>query len=512
MIIEMIGSVGGVRCYAPEQVALLLDKNQTQLHYGSQFMGRPCTQLYSGDTEIVKLRSELKLNGKKTRDWVIHTLELERKLAVHHPLKSWFVVELEPGEFAAGNICPRLTPLHTLFADADACIMSQKLAHLKNIYRIYFRMASTYGKRLDEGLSNFGVDSQNCIYYLDDDIYSWDNFLSFSHVLGVLIRNNDWLDESGTDELGCSLHRMVDEFFQDKQASSIIAGNLRDIYMPNENRKQIFDLIIRRFQNNKIVSKKKCFSERYWAIFADVHANLPALNAVLTFLRQENISQGIVIGDTVGYGPDPVACIDRLQDSGFEVIKGNHDHAAVTGEVHRGMSATASWCIEWTIPQLSPAQLQWLENLPLELSGETETGQRWLAVHGAPVDPHYFYGYVYEMTYENNLDALELRKIDLAFHGHSHVQGIYARRKTSVCDPFHKEKHQNLQPYQRSLICPGSVGQPRDGGLGAQIAILDQQSQTITFHTLPYALEETINSMKSKGFPESLITRLSKGY
>jgi predicted phosphodiesterase len=512
MNIEMIGSVGEQLCYTPAQVAFLLEKDQTQLHYGSQFMGRPGTQLYSGDIDIVKLRSELKLNGKKTREWVTHTLELEQKLGVHHPQKSWFVVELDSDEYIAGNICPRLMPLHILFADTQACSNQQKLAYLKNIYQVYFRLASTHAKRLDEGLSNFGVDSKNQVFYLDDDIYSWDNFLSFSHILGILIRNNNWLDESCAEELGDSLHQIVSEFYSDVEANSTIAGNLRDIYIPDKDRKQVFDLIIRKFQNNKTISRKKRFSDRYWAIFADVHSNLPALNAVLKFLHQENISQGIVIGDTVGYGPHPAACIERLQNSGFEVIKGNHDHAAVTGGARRGMSPTSSWCIEWTIPLLTSAHLQWLEDLPLELSGMTESGRRWLAVHGAPVDPHYFYGYVYEMTYENNLDILEQRNIDMCFHGHAHVQGIYARKKGGLQDGIHKEKQQNLQLYRHSLICPGSVGQPRDGALGAQLVIFDQQTQLITFHTLPYPIEETINSMKSMGFPESLAMRLIKGY
>lgn len=511
MNIEIIGSVDGACHYLPEQIALLLQTDQTELHYGSQFMGRPGTQLYLGDTDIVKLRSELQLNSKRIREWAMHTLALEQKLAAHHPHKSWFIAELASGEYAAGNICPRLTPLHTLFSNEDACNNSKKLEYLKAIYHTYFRVASTYSKRLDEGLSNFGIDHQHQVYYLDDDIYSWDNFLTFSHILGVLIRNNTWLDVPCTEELGNILYQLVGEFFQDAEANALIAGKLRDIYMPDKSREHVFNLIIHKFQDNRVISKRKKFSARYWAIFADAHANLPALEAVLNFLHQENIDQGIVIGDTVGYGPHPAACIERLQNSSFEVMKGNHDHAAVSGDIRRGMSSTASWCIEWTIPQLSAEHRQWLDALPLELSGTTETAQHWLAVHGAPIDPQYFYGYVYEMTYENNLDALEQRKIDWCFHGHAHVQGIYARKKNAP-DRFYKGTQHNLQAYRHSLICPGAVGQPRDGNKGAQFAILDQHNQSISFHTLPYSLETTLNAMKSHAFPESLITRLEKGY
>lgn len=511
MDIELIGSVGGQDFYTAEQIAGFIKKDHTELNYGSQFMGRPGTRLYSGDTDILKLRSELKLNGAKIKEWARRALEQERKLGVHHPKKCWFIVQTEPGEFTAGNICPRMNPLHAMFAQSDACDDRQKIELLKALYHAYFRIAGEFSRRLDEGLSNFGVDNQNRLYYLDDDVYSWDNFLTFSHILGVLIRNNSWLNESLAEALGGILYELVEDFFPGSEARGMIAGKLRDIFMPDINRQHVFEVIIKKFQNDKIVSKKFNFKDRYVAIFADVHANLPALEAVLGYLRQENIKQGIVLGDTVGYGPHPAQCIDRLQDSGYNVIKGNHDHAAVSGENCRGMSSTAKWCIQWTIPHLSPAHKQWLEDLPMELSGELIDSWRWLAVHGAPVDPHFFYGYVYEMTFENNLDALQQRAINICFHGHAHVQGIYARKKGAP-DSFYKERQQHLQPYKQSLICPGSVGQPRDGATGAQLAILDQQNKIITFKTINYELSETIEAMKAFAFPETLLSRLEKGY
>jgi len=306
------------------------------------------------------------------------------------------------------------------------------------------------------------------------------------------------------------LLQLIREFFKDSHTATMIAAKLRDIYIPDNQKYQLFQIIINKFQSNKIISKKIHFNDRYLAVFSDVHANLPALNAILSFLKHENITQGIVIGDTVGYGPHPGACIERLQDSGFEVIKGNHDHATVTGDSRLGMSTTAKWCIEWTVPHLGQEHLRWLEDLPLELYGTTESAQQWLAIHGAPIDPNYFYGYVYEMTYESNLDVLEKNNINFCFHGHSHVQGIYARKKTAQ-DKFYKEKQQNLQHYRYSLICPGAVGQPRDGALGAQCAIFDQREQSISFLTLAYDMDQTIKDMKTNGFPESLMTRLTKG-
>jgi predicted phosphodiesterase len=514
MEIEIIGSIDDQSHFESEYIAELLTDDQIALNYGSQFMGRPGTKLYSGDDAIVKLRSELQMNYDRSRKWALHTLTLEKKLSVHHPNKTWFIIRHKADECIVGNICPRLIPLHMKIADSLDYSKEQKLADAVKVYQQYFQQVAPFGKRLDEGLSNFGIDADNKLYYLDDDIYSWDDFVSFSHLLGVLVRNNAWLDSDCAEKLGDALQQLISEFAKDSHTSTMVAGKLRDIFIPDSQRREIMEIIIHKLQSHKTVSKKLNLNNRYLAIFADVHANLPALDAVLSFLRRENITQGIVLGDTVGYGPHPVECIERLQASGFTVLKGNHDHATATGETARGMSSDARWCIEWTIPKLSKSHLQWLNELPLELHGMTSAAKNWLAIHGSPSDSSYFYGYVYEMTYEQNLDNLEQRKIDLCFHGHSHVQGIYIRQKIAVQDKFHADKQQFLEKHRHSLICPGSVGQPRDrdGKRGAKFAIYDQENQEIKFFTIDYPLDGIVNDMRANGFPESLLVRLEKAY
>lgn len=511
MYIEIIDSVNTITPYSTADINALLAHEPIELNYGSAFMGRPSTQIYSDNQHIVKLRSELQLNGKRIREWVNHTLQQEKLLSIHHPQKTWFIVEQSEDNYTVGNICPRLTPLHIALTNDTLYTNTQKLEYLHRVYHAYFKIASQQQKRLDEGLSNFAIDSNNQIYYLDDDIYAWDDFLSFAHTLGVLIRSAHWLNEADATQLGQSLRQSVDNFFQDKHIYNQITRHLHDIYMPDPYKEQLFNNIIEQFQENKIVHQRKPFTERYWAIFADVHANLPALEVVLNFLRSENIHQGLVLGDIVGYGPHPTACIERLENSGFNIIKGNHDYAAISGDIRRGMSSTAHWAINWTIPQLNPAHKQWLDGLPLELSGVIASERTWLAVHGSPMDAQYFYGYVYTMTYQDNLNILAQRKIDICFHGHSHVQGIYARKKNQS-DQFYNHLQQTLQDYQQCLICPGSVGQPRNGQLGAQFAIFDQQEQRISFHNLPYDMDLTLNAMTALNFPASLISRLRTGY
>jgi predicted phosphodiesterase len=438
-------------------------------------------------------------------------LAQEQKLNVHHPHKTWFLIHQPDGRIHCGNICPRLTPLHTLKEQTSAEIAA-KFGHLEKLYRRYFEMASRYSARLDEGLSNFGIDANQQLYYLDDDIYSWDNFVSFAHILGVLIRNNAWLDESHAVTLGGQLQQLVSEFFEDSHTNVMVARKLRDVFMPDKGRRRVLEIIIEQLQEKKLISKKiQPYNQNRIAILSDIHANFPALEAVLDYLAAQNITQGMVLGDTVGYGPHPAECIERLKNTQLQVIKGNHDHAAGTGDTKRGMSSLARWCIEWTIPRLSEAQRQWLNDLPLELDSADNASKNWQAIHGAPIDPNYFYAYIYEMTYEQNLDVMAERKLSFCFHGHSHIQGMYVRNKVGR-DSFVKPSPSlSLEGYKHALICPGAVGQPRDGCIGAQFAIYDQSSHQLEFILIDYDMDKIIHDMQAQGFPETLWQRLTHG-
>ena len=512
MTIEIIGSIDQSDHFSADQITALLVENETELTYGEAFMGKPGTRIYAGKTEIVKLHSDLDLNPERARDYVNRALKQEQKTQVYHPFKTWFIQQIGDDNLIIGNICPRLTPIHTLMSDSDSLTNEQRLFFLKHIYRDYFRVAATLNLRLDDGLSNFGIDDNNQVYYLDDDLYSWDHFVSFAHFFGVLIRGNAWLDENIAHAFGSALFELICEFFDSTDTSIMVSSKLHDIFIPDSNRRRVLDIIIKQLQSGKTISKKLRHTQRqYFAVLADVHANLPALEAVLSFLKTENIRQGMVLGDTVGYGPHPAACIERLIDSGLTVIKGNHDHAAANGNNTRGMSSVARWCIDWSIPRLSAEQLIWLNDLPLELSSPEQSEKKWVAMHGSPIDPNYFYAYVYEMTYIQNLDFMRKRNLDFCFHGHSHMQGTYSRTR-SLKEQFSDQQTQSLNLYSESLICPGSIGQPRNNNPGAQLAIYDKKSHDMRFVTLEYSMDKVLKDMREFDFPETLMQRLSGGY
>jgi predicted phosphodiesterase len=518
--IEFIGTAADAPGLSRE-VSRLLSTGKIGLSYGSDFMGRPGTQVYSCERHVVKLRGELSLKEAVARRWCLRALEREHRFAVHHPGKAWFLVGQgggDGGDVGIGNICPRLAPLHSLFRlpPASQAEREGRLGWLSTLLEMELRLNREEATRLDLGLSNFGLDAEGRLYYLDDDFYSADGWVALAQTLGVWLRSHAWIDEAFAGALGAALRRLMLALFADPHCLTVLAEQLRGLFMPNPARYAVLAALVGGLVGGQpsgvspaAVAADRAVRprQRYFALLADVHANLPALEAALAFLDREGIRDGLVLGDFVGYGPHPVECVERLRDggTGLALLRGNHDHAAATGLCEQGFGNSARWCVEWSMARLDEGHKAWLLSLPAFLEGEG-----WLAVHGAPVDPTFFNAYVYQMTYAQNLDVLQRRGIALCFHGHTHMQGVYARDARGG-DALLREKTVSLAGFRHCLVCPGSVGQPRNRESGAQLAVLDWESRELRFFTLPYDVESTVRDMEQAGFPSGLSKRLLAG-
>lgn len=513
--IELIGSIDGKSHYETDYIAEILSGRKIDLSMGAAFVGRPETCIYANDHDVVKIRAELNLEGEKVYKWTTKILHAERQLAIHHPHKTWFIFDSQDAEkVVVGSVCPRLKPLHVRLNSAPETD-DQRMHYLnvlKSVFSMYFRLAKSRNTKLDEGLSNFAEDESGTVYYLDDEYYSWDTFVSFAVMLGVFIRTFEWLDRAFILKLSDIIIELIDDVFSDLHCRSIIATQLQSLFMPNTQKKQLVDEIIKRLARKPDATLHKQSPQprnrsngRYFAVMADIHANEAALDNVLKFYREHNIDQGIILGDIVGYGPDPAGCIEKIQDSPFAIIKGNHDHAVATGNTDIGFSNYAKHIVDWTISQLNQDQRNWLKYLP-----PYHETKEWFAVHGAPMDPSFLYGYVYMMTAEDNLNYLQDKSIPLCFHGHSHMPGIFAR------DKLRRDHHLTaaeiaLDGYLYALVCPGSVGQPRNGKPDAQCAVYDRKHQTMAFVTVKYPITTVVDRMKQYNFPEPLWQRLRSG-
>lgn len=205
-------------------------------------------------------------------------------------------------------------------------------------------------------------------------------------------------------------------------------------------------------------------------IISDIHGNLAALNAVLA----EPHEAVICLGDLVGTGPEPAACIERVRASAFAVVQGNHDRAIADGVAPDGpepFRSLAAATIPLALAQLDGGALAYLRELPLSLA-QNLAGRRGLLVHATPHDPlHRAVGP------DPAAWAAELAGVDaeLVLVGHTHV-------------PF------DLLVESQRVINPGSVGFPMDGDSRAAYAVLEDGA--ITLRRAVYPIEDTVQVLR----------------
>jgi len=242
-------------------------------------------------------------------------------------------------------------------------------------------------------------------------------------------------------------------------------------------------------------------------LLADVHANLVALEAVL--FAAGPIGGIWVMGDTVGYGPDPSDVLALLRERRAVMVAGNHDLAVATGEGLDLFNPVAAAAARLHRSWLSAEERDLLASLPLTRSGDTDAplaGLPFSLCHGSLRDP--IWEYVFNSV---QADAtLRLATTKHCCNGHTHVPVIYregehaARTAPALDVP--------ISLTGRCLVNPGSAGQPRDGDPRAAYALLDTVGMTVTFRRADYAVATAQRRIRDRGLPPFLADRLALGY
>ena len=238
-----------------------------------------------------------------------------------------------------------------------------------------------------------------------------------------------------------------------------------------------------------------------YALLADIHSNLAAFEAVLQDIETKGgVDEIWCLGDVVGYGPDPSACIALLNRYRHVCVAGNHDWAAIGKIATSDFNTDAVAACLWTESQLSPDDVEYLSGLKL-----VETRGEFTIVHGSPRDP------LCEYIYSAATAGDNLRHFDTKYClvGHSHVPGLF-----ELAGPawFRASLPEDMPlGDDRCIINPGSVGQPRDGDPRASYAIYDDDEQAICHRRVPYDIAETQRRMMERGLPVFLSERLSGG-
>jgi predicted phosphodiesterase len=244
-----------------------------------------------------------------------------------------------------------------------------------------------------------------------------------------------------------------------------------------------------------------------YLVLTDIHANLEALETCLADAASQGYDATLVLGDLVGYGPDPNAVVARVQElAPAAVIRGNHDKVACGLEQPEGFNTVARVAALWTHTTLSPSNNEWLAGLP---KGPVVVDDLIEVCHGSPFDED---AYVFD-----ELDAVRALKATarpLCLFGHTHYPVTFALsdgRVETIGGPHSLDGPLYVQEGSKYLLNPGAVGQPRDGDPRAAYAIADTTAMRVDLFRLKYPLEKTQSKIIKAGLPEVLAQRLAVG-
>ena len=241
-----------------------------------------------------------------------------------------------------------------------------------------------------------------------------------------------------------------------------------------------------------------------YLVITDIHANLEALDVVLADAAVRGYDRTLVLGDIVGYGPDPNAVIERVIALAPQaIVRGNHDKIAFGIDQAEGFNISARTAAEWTLHALTPAHREWLVRLP---KGPTVVDDCVEICHGSPFDED---EYIFdEIDARRAIDSSRQR---LCLFGHTHVAMVFRLAGRSIGFVDLSSTALTLDAEAKYLVNPGSVGQPRDSDPRAAYAIFDADRGQLEMYRLDYPIERTQQKMMAAGLPEPLVRRLAAG-
>jgi diadenosine tetraphosphatase ApaH/serine/threonine PP2A family protein phosphatase len=228
------------------------------------------------------------------------------------------------------------------------------------------------------------------------------------------------------------------------------------------------------------------------AIISDIHGNLEALQAVLEDIARVGVQEVYCLGDVVGYGPDPRACVDLVMGCQV-VLLGNHDQGAIFDPI--GFNGAAERAIFWTRDRLEePVPTRRAMEIRWDFLGERPRTHRepgFLFVHGSPRNPINEYIFPDDIYKPHKMAAIFGLVERYCFQGHTHVPGIFTQ-ELEFYSPEEIDDTYRLDG-RKTLCNVGSVGQPRDGDWRACYVVLD--GDTVRFRRVEYDVDTTVQKV-----------------
>jgi predicted phosphodiesterase len=242
-----------------------------------------------------------------------------------------------------------------------------------------------------------------------------------------------------------------------------------------------------------------------YALISDIHANLPALEAVLADIARRKVDHTFHLGDLVGYAPWPNETVELLIHSGIEGISGNYDSTVATDYPHCGckyedprQAELSHLSYQWTRENVSPSTKAALAALPFRLDltplGGHASGPRIILVHGTPV-----LNTVYWTEDRSDEFCLKMavhagaKRGDAIAFGHTHLPW------TREVDGIH-------------FINTGSIGRPKDGDPRAGYVMVDVAGQVAAeFVRVEYDVERAAKAIEASSLPSEFAENLRTG-
>jgi predicted phosphodiesterase len=226
------------------------------------------------------------------------------------------------------------------------------------------------------------------------------------------------------------------------------------------------------------------------AIISDIHGNLESLNRVLEDIGDQNVDRIVCLGDTLGYGPNPVECVDLVAEHCEWSLLGNHDYGALYEPTN--FNAAAEQAAYWTRAQFDAEEDKDAASKRWEFLGSLRVRTQmddFLCVHGTPRRP------INEYLFPDDAinSPVKMKQIfdripKHSMSGHTHVPGIFTD-EPDFYPPDDVEGSFKFENEEHIIINPGSVGQPRDLDPRLSYAILDEEKQCVDFFRLEYDIE-----------------------
>jgi putative phosphoesterase len=254
------------------------------------------------------------------------------------------------------------------------------------------------------------------------------------------------------------------------------------------------------------------------ALFSDIHANLPALQACLESIDEQKADAVYCLGDLVGYNVWPNEVIQEIWRRGIPTIAGNYDQGIGLGSNECGCAyktdtdkEMGAVSISFTNSIVREEERRYLRSLPAHIRVEFQLNNdqlNLLLVHGSPRKIN---EYLFEDREEKSLlRIMQDADADIMCFGHTHKP----YNRTLPTEP-------GENAHYRHAINIGSVGKPKDGDprgcyviltIDENSSVLQKESVQVAFVRFEYDVEQAARAVEESPLPNAYADMLRKGY